>query len=132
VGDAREAVVMSRGEARLLVLGSLVGVPFWILLCRAFATAAESGASPGPAFWVGFVGMFVTGAALEPTRMRIRRRSGMRVWTPRLDEELRLMRGAAASCGWPVHAVEAVLVAAFVLCAAFFVGLVVPLFFQDR
>ena len=83
------------------------------------------------AFFPAFIAMFVLGVVMEPVRMRIRERSGLRTWFPRQREDLRMMRSAAATSGWPPRLVEGLLLAAFLLCAAVFLRTMLPVFLED-
>lgn len=126
VGDTVDDVVMSQGEARTLVLASLATAPFFILTCVAFQLAYASDTMPGAAALVGFAGMVALGGVMEPARRRIRKRSGMSTWFPRARDDLRIMRTASASCGWPARVVGAALVIATAVCAVSFLRFLVP------
>ncbi|MFN8158735.1 MAG: hypothetical protein U0R68_15065 [Candidatus Nanopelagicales bacterium] len=118
MGDTTDDLDLTCRESRWLVLGNLVGAPFFVLACLGAGATVDSGTLPGPVFWVGAVGLLAVGGALEPLRIRIRSRSGLRTWIPRQRDDLRMLRAAARSCGWPERAVLAALVVAFLVCAA--------------
>lgn len=120
--------VMSRGEARFLVLGYLVAAPFWLLFVAAFGVSAQSDEPPSTSLWIGLAGFGAVSAALEVVGIRIRRRSGMRARRRGAGEEVRLIRAAAATCGWPPRPVEVLLVAVGVVGIAAFVVMMVRSF----
>ena len=130
MGEDDVDIVMSRREARILIVCSLLSAPAFIAFMLVFGVVLDTDTLP-VAFFPAFIAMFVLGVVMEPVRMRIRERSGLRTWFPRQREDLRMMRSAAATSGWPPRVVEGLLLAAFLLCAAVFLRTMLPVFLED-
>ena len=112
----------TRAESRVLIVGTLAALPFWVvgLLAIGNANAHISQGSGSATVIVAVAGFLVIAVGLEVVRSRIRRRSGRSAFGFSSRNEWQLMRAAAAESGWPSRLVEAVLLIAALGCAALF------------